>query len=166
MSDDCLKALHLNYYRPQRSCGQGNIFTPVCHSVHGGGGFCLNACWDTNPPGPDPPRPGTHHRPGADTPQSRPPPGTRSPPDLHTHTPPPSRSPPEQTPPGTPPGSRHPPPGEADSSIRSTSGRYASYWNAFLFKLKEFELMCRSLVYEAPYQFIDSVLDCSVHSCP
>ena len=27
----------LNYYRPQRSCGQGNIFTPVCHSVHRGG---------------------------------------------------------------------------------------------------------------------------------
>ena len=24
-------------YRPQRSCGQGNIFTPVCHSVHRGG---------------------------------------------------------------------------------------------------------------------------------
>ena len=23
-------------YRPQRSCGQGNIFTPVCHSVHRG----------------------------------------------------------------------------------------------------------------------------------
>ena len=31
-----------------------------------------------------------------------------------------------------PPGSR--PPREADSSIRSTSGRYASYWNAFLFQ--------------------------------
>ena len=30
-----------------------------------------------------------------------------------------------------PPGSR--PPREADCSIRSTSGRYASYWNAFLF---------------------------------
>ena len=24
-------------YRPQRSCGQGNIFAPVCHSVHRGG---------------------------------------------------------------------------------------------------------------------------------
>ena len=23
-------------YRPQRSCGQGNIFTPVIHSVHRG----------------------------------------------------------------------------------------------------------------------------------
>ena len=44
-------------------------------------------------------------------------------------TPPPPgwENPPEQTPPGTRP------PREADSSIRSTSGRYASYWNAFLF---------------------------------
>ena len=25
-----------DYYRPQRNCGQGNIFTPVCHSVQGG----------------------------------------------------------------------------------------------------------------------------------
>ena len=24
-------------YRPQRSCGQGSIFTPVCHSVQSGG---------------------------------------------------------------------------------------------------------------------------------
>ena len=40
------------YYRPQRSCGQGNIFTPVCHSFcsQGGGGVCLSACWDTTPP--------------------------------------------------------------------------------------------------------------------
>ena len=90
------------FYRPQRSCGQGNIFTPVCHSVHRGEGVCLSACWDT-PPGADTP-PGTENRhpPGADTPQSR-------------HTP-----------------RTKPPPREAESSIRSTSGRYASYWNAFL----------------------------------
>ena len=31
------------HYRPKRSFGQGNNFTPVCHSVHRGG----------NPPGPD-----------------------------------------------------------------------------------------------------------------
>ena len=53
----------------------------------------------------------------------------------------------EQTPPGSgqPPQSRHPlweqtPPGadtpqKADSSIRSMSGWYASYWNAFLLHL-------------------------------
>ena len=34
------------YYRPQRSCGQGNVFTAVCDSVHRGG-VCLSACWDT-----------------------------------------------------------------------------------------------------------------------
>ena len=38
-----------------------------------------------------------------------------------------------QTPPGPgTPRTRHPPP-EADARIRSMSGRYASYWNAFLF---------------------------------
>ena len=41
-------------YRPQRSCGQGNIFTPVCHSVHRGG-VCLSACWDTPPSRHSPP---------------------------------------------------------------------------------------------------------------
>ena len=51
-----------------------------------------------------------------------------------------------QTPPGTwqtpppdqadPPGSGRPPQ-EADSSIRSTSGRYASYLNAFLFSYEK-----------------------------
>ena len=62
----------LHIYRPQRSCGQGYVFTRVCDSVHGGGG--LPQCM------------------------------------LGYH----------------PPGSR--PPG-----IRSMSGRYASYWNAFLY---------------------------------
>ena len=68
-------------YRPQWSCGQGNIFTPVCHSVHGG---VLPQCMLGYPPGPDPPR--------ADTPTGTRPPGSRPP------------SPREQPPP--PPGSR------------------------------------------------------------
>ena len=37
------------YYRPQRSCGQGNIFTPVCHSVHGGGVVSHKALRQTPP---------------------------------------------------------------------------------------------------------------------
>ena len=42
---------HAHIYRPQRSCGQGNIFTPVCHSLCSwGGGVFLSACWDTTPP--------------------------------------------------------------------------------------------------------------------
>ena len=67
-----------------------------------------------------PPRPGRHPPDQADPPGSgRPPPG-------------PGRHPPRirQT-----PLDQVDPPREADSSIRSTSGRYASYWNAFLFFL-------------------------------
>ena len=45
-------------------------------------------------------------------------------------TPPREQTPREQTPPRT---RQTPLPREAGSSIRSTSGRYASYWNAFLF---------------------------------
>ena len=82
----------------------------------------LSACWDT-------------------TPQSR----------YGSRHPPRSRPPWEQTPPGAdtpqsrrPPSSRHPPGGDtpprADSGIRSMSGRYASYWNAFLFAI-----LCRKL---------------------
>ena len=78
-----------NYYRPQRSCGQGYVFTRVCDSVHRGGG--LPQC-----------NLGYHHPPG-----SMHPPGKHPPPEACT-------------------------PREADSGIRSMSGRYASYWNAFL----------------------------------
>ena len=72
----------------------------------------------THTPGPDtplPPRPGTPPIP----------PG----PDTHPYPPRDQAPPPDKAPlprPGTPP--------EADSGIRSTSGRYASYWNAFLLK--------------------------------
>ena len=38
------------FYWPQRSCGQGYVFTRVCDSVHGGG-VCLSACWETTSPG-------------------------------------------------------------------------------------------------------------------
>ena len=117
--------IELDHYRPQRSCGQANIFTPVCHSVHRGG-FCLSACWNTTPHPPD--QADTSHPPRTrQTPprQGRPPPGPGRPPQTR-HPPPPDQAPPP----------------EADSSIRSTSGRYASYWNAFLFlfffKLKYF----------------------------
>ena len=29
--------VEINFYRPQRSCGQGYVFTRVCDSVHRGG---------------------------------------------------------------------------------------------------------------------------------
>ena len=104
----------------------------------------------TPPPPPDqahhhhqaPPPAQAHHPPGPGTPprpdtpprtRHTPPPQTRhttNPPRTwHTPLSPRTRPPPRQ---GTPPDQASPP--EADSGIRSTSGRYASYWNAFLLK--------------------------------
>ena len=96
------------YYRPQRSCGQGNVFTRVCDSVHRGG---LQAGRTPPPDQADPPGPGR-------------PPWTRE------NPPAPGRPPTHQ---GEPPPRPGRPPKEADSRIRSMSGWYASYWNAFLF---------------------------------
>ena len=87
-----------------------------------------------NPPEPGRTPPGTKENP----------PGTRqNPPGTRQNPPGPRRNPPppgtRQTPPlgprrTTPPGPGRPsPPREEDCSIRSMSGRYASYWNAFLF---------------------------------
>ena len=108
-----------NIYRPQRSCGQGDVFTRVCNSVHREG-VCLSSCWDTTPeqtPTPleqtPPPEQTPQNTPplGADTPPGADPPGSRHP--LR------NRHPPEQThPPGadtppradTPPGTDTPPP--------------------------------------------------------
>ena len=79
-------------YRPQRSCGQGYVFTGVCDSVHRGG-LRRTPPWD----------------------QGEPPPGTKE------NPPGPGRPPRDQG---------ESPPREEDCSIRSMSGRYASYWNA------------------------------------
>ena len=105
----------LTGYRPKRSFGQGNIFTSVCHSVHGG-------VPDQTPLGPSRYPPRTSQVPL----QTRqvPPPQFRQ-----VYPPRPGRYPPDQTPPrtrqvhppdqaGTPPGvilstggylTRHPP---------------------------------------------------------
>ena len=79
--------LRNSYYRPKRSFGQGNIFTPVCHSVHRMGGA---AGWRTPPPG-------WRNPPGLD---GEPPPraGWRTPPQAGWRTPPDGEPP--------PPGSR------------------------------------------------------------
>ena len=84
------------------------MFLQVCVCPQGGG--CLPQCMlgCHTPPGPGRPTP---PGPGRPTPPDGEPPRWR-----------------------TPPGPGRPPPREADSSIRSTSGRYASYWNAFLFQ--------------------------------
>ena len=57
-----------------------------------------------------------------------------------------SRHPPEQTPPGadTPPVADTPPPEQADGYC---CGRYASYWNAFLFKMYRFQIEWNEISY-------------------
>ena len=72
-------------YRPQRSCGQGYVFTRVCDSVNRG-----RRVWG-RPPGADIPR--SRHPPGADPPEQ---------------TPPQSRPPQSRPPQGRPPQSRPP----------------------------------------------------------
>ena len=68
-------------YRPQRSCGQGYVFTRVCDSVKRGVSASVHAGIPTLP--------GGRHPPGADTPPwSRHPPRSRHPPGADT---PPSR---------------------------------------------------------------------------
>ena len=54
---------------------------------------------------------------------------------VSASVPPPPRT--RQTPPdqADSPGPGRPPPRETDPRIRSTSGRYASYWNAFLLRI-------------------------------
>ena len=86
-----------------------------------GGDVYLSACWDASPPG-------TRDPPDQADPQ---PPGTRDPPGPET--PPDQADPPDQRPPRTRQTPRDETPREADASIRSMRGRYASYWNAFLF---------------------------------
>ena len=103
----------------KRSLGQGNIFAPVCHSVHRG-------VPDT-PLGADTPWDQVHP-PGADTPRTRYTPQTRYIPQDQVH--PQSRHPPE---PGIPPQEQTPPWCRACWEIRSICGWYTSYWNAILY---------------------------------
>ena len=132
-------------YRPQRSWAK--VMFLQASVILLTGGVYLSASWDTSPrsrhpPGSRPPgadTPPEQTSPGADTPWSRHPP-EQTPPraDTPLEQTPPGADTPEQTPPSPeqPPRSRHPP-READSSIRSTIGRYASYWNAFLLNAAE-----------------------------
>ena len=90
---------------PATKLGQGYVFTRVCDSVHKG---VLPQCMLRYTP------------PGADAP-----PGT----DTHPW---------EQTPPGAdtcPQQTPHPSGSSACWEIRATSGRYASYWNAYLLSM-------------------------------
>ena len=113
--------------RSQRSCGQGYVFTRVCDSVNTGGGVSASVHAGIPPPPPEQTPPVQTH------PRSRPPP-------------------PEQT----HPRSRHTLLPEAHTGIRSMSGRYASYWNAFfnLFSHGKSEKMSN---------FINGILVCGLY---
>ena len=96
------------------------MFLQVCVCPRGGGCLpqCMLGCHTPPQDQGDPPRPG------------------RPPWDQGDTTPRTRQTPRDQADPlwdqADPPGTRQTPPWEADSSIWSTSGRYASYWNAFL----------------------------------
>ena len=92
----------------KRSLGQGNIFSSVCQEFCSRG-VCLSACWDT----------------------------ITTPLPLETGTPLEHIHLEEATPPNPPPPADTPSPlRSACWEIRSTSGRYASYWNAILLRLR------------------------------
>ena len=103
---------HCNFYRPQTKFAKV-MFSQV--SVCPQRGVCPIAYWDTLPPGQTPP--GTRGR--------QPPPQTR---DRR----------PQEPEADTPPGLTPPPTGNlpcaVHAGIRSTSGWYASRWNAFLYE--------------------------------
>ena len=104
------------HYRPKRKLREGYVFTCVCDSVHRG--RCLPQCMLRYTPSP-----------GADTP-------------LWSDNPPLGRQPPlwaDNPPLGRHFLSRHPridtPLRSACWEIQATSGRYKSYWKAYLLKL-------------------------------
>ena len=103
--------------------------------------------WQGEPPrdlaGRNPPGPGRPPRTWQGEPPLLPDQAGRNPPPGTWQGEPPL-GPGRENPPGTwqgepPPGTwqgETPPPREEDCSIRSMSGRYASYWNAFLLQIK------------------------------
>ena len=127
----------------KQSLGQGNIFAPVCHSVHRGEylGRYNPPPWAGTPPGRYTPR--QVHPPGRYTPgQVHPPLQQVHPLSRYTLIPRQVHPPRHVHPTGryTPHKKVHPT--AMHAGIRSTSGRYASYWNAFLFCLQMTLKLC------------------------
>ena len=108
---------------PANEVCEGYVFTPVCQSFCSGG--CLPQCMLGYTP------PSRSRPPRADTPWSRHPQSKYMPQCMLGYTPW-SRPPWEQT---APPGADPPPLHSACWEIRATSGRYASYWNAYLLSM-------------------------------
>ena len=96
------KAFLSYFYRPKRSFGQGNIFTPVCHSVHRGEYLTRYTPQNqVHPPGPGTP-PRTRYNPRDQVH----PLGPGTPPRDQVHPPGPGTPP---LGPGTPPRTRYTP---------------------------------------------------------
>ena len=131
----------------KRSLEQGNVFTPVCHSVHRG--VCPTLPHRQTGGWADPPR----QTPLDADPLGRPP-WMQTPPRptfLDADPPPPMQTPWMQTPPVQAPWMQVPwmqtpqmqnppwiqtPPAMQTPPITSSRGHYATYWNAFLFKCR------------------------------
>ena len=96
--------LMINYYRPRSEASEGYVFTGVCYSL----------C--STPEGGG--LPSYQGRPTPTLSKADPPPPPRP-----RQTPPPAKA--------DPPGQGRPP--SPARGIRSMGGRYASYWNAYLF---------------------------------
>ena len=122
----CVPHCQSNYFSfllAATKLGQGNIFTGIC--LFTGGSASVHAL--IYPLGPDPPGPHPRTTPlGPDSPGTRP----LLAPDPSWHQTPLAPDPPQHQIPLPWHQTPHPP--EADSSIWSTSGWYASYWNVFL----------------------------------
>ena len=118
------------YLPPAMKLGQGYVFTGICDSVNSGRCLPQYMLGYHNPPGAD-----THPREQTHPPRADPPWSRHHPPRADTTTPRADTTPPEQTPPRR----------RACWEIRSTHGRYASYWNAIL--LWKHLVGCTSCVY-------------------
>ena len=119
---------------------QGNIFTSVCQEFcpqEGIPGLVPGGCTWSGPRGvylADPTGPGTPPGPGTPLPDQVHP----LPDQVHP------------TGPGTSPQTRYPPPDQVHPPrIRTTSGRYASYWNAFLL----FVFFCNGVIGGCPRKY-------------
>ena len=126
---------------PANEVCEGYAFTRVCHSVQVVGGLPQSMLGYHTPSPRDQASSRTRYPPGPGTPprtrqplESRPsPPGSRHP--CWEQTPLWDQAPPHQAPllgADTPLGPGSPPPHSDCWEIRSTSGWYASYWNAIL----------------------------------
>ena len=100
-----------HYYRLQTKLREGNVFKPVFHSVHRSG-------------------PSLRQRPPDRGPSGQRPPGQRFPRQIASRWRPLDRDPPDRD---SPRLDEDPPPPGLTFSGGHRSGRYASYWNEYLF---------------------------------